>query len=201
MTTLPAASGIVLAGGRSSRFGRDKLAEPVGDGPLLRFAIEAVRRVTTEVIVVAAPGGRPALPSGVRLVHDEAAFEGPLAGCYGGLLAAREPLVIVVGGDMPTLQPAVLAALIRGLAASSADVAVLDHVGRRQPLPTVLRTGTGTEVVRRLLADRERRLGALFERLLVHVLPETEWRALDPASESLRDIDEPADLARWRQPE
>ena len=132
---LPSVSGIVLAGGRSARFGRDKLAESIDGRPLLHHAAEAVATVATDVIIVAPPDVVPPLPDGVRLVHDEAAFEGPLAGCMTGLIAAREPLVVVAGGDMPSLDPAVLALLIRALVASSADAALLEHRGRRQQLP------------------------------------------------------------------
>jgi molybdopterin-guanine dinucleotide biosynthesis protein A len=192
--SLPTASAIVLAGGRSTRFGRDKLAEPVDGRPLLHHAVEAVATVATDVIVVAPPDVVPPLPNGVRLVHDEAPFDGPLAGCMTGLVAAREPLVVVVGGDMPSLEPAVLALLIRALVASSADAAVLERRGRRQQLPFSTRTGAGTDTARRLLAQGERRLGALMDRLTVRVLAEDEWRPLDPDARTLRDVDEPADL-------
>jgi molybdopterin-guanine dinucleotide biosynthesis protein A len=191
---LPAVSAIVLAGGRSARFGRDKLAAPVDGRPLLHHAAEAVAAVATDVIVVAPPDVDLAVPEGVRLVHDEAPFEGPLAGCMTGLIAAREPLVVVVGGDMPSLEPAVLALLVRALVASSADAALLEHRGGRQQLPFAVRTGAGTDVGRRLLAQGERRLGALTDRLAVRVLAEEEWRPLDPDARTLRDVDEPGDL-------
>jgi molybdopterin-guanine dinucleotide biosynthesis protein A len=35
----------ILAGGRSSRFGRDKLAEPIDGQPLLSRVIDAVRPI------------------------------------------------------------------------------------------------------------------------------------------------------------
>jgi molybdopterin-guanine dinucleotide biosynthesis protein A len=194
MTALPAATGIVLAGGRSRRFGRDKLAEHVGERPLLHLAIEGLAGVTSEVIVVGAPGAMPDLPAGVRLVHDEAPFEGPLAGCMAGLTAAREPLVLIVGGDMPRLRPAVLGMLLRSLEASAADACTLEHRGRRQPLPMALRTGTGTALVTRLLGEHERRLGAVLDRLIVRALSEEEWRPLDPDALTLRDVDVPEDL-------
>jgi molybdopterin-guanine dinucleotide biosynthesis protein A len=194
VTAIPAASGIVLAGGRSTRFGRDKLAEPIGDRPLLHLAIEAVSAVTHDVIVVAAPESTPDLPVGVRLVHDETPFEGPLAGCLAGLTAAREPFVLIVGGDMPSLNAAVLGMLLRMLDASKADACVVEHLGRRQPLPMALRTGTGTALVARLRAERERRLGAVLDRLIVRALAEGEWRPLDPDALTLRDVDVPDDL-------
>jgi molybdopterin-guanine dinucleotide biosynthesis protein A len=191
---LPAVSAIVLAGGRSARFGRDKLAAPIDGRPLLHHAAEAVAAVATDVIVVAPPGVDLAVPEGVRLVHDDVPFEGPLAGCMTGLIAAREPLLVVVGGDMPSLEPAVLAVLIRALVASSADAVLLEHRGRRQQLPFAVRTGAGTHAARRLLAQGERRLGALTDRLLMRVLGEEEWRTLDPDARTLRDVDEPGDL-------
>ena len=189
-----AVSGIVLAGGRSARFGRDKLAEPVDGRPLLDLAVEAVAVVAGDVLVVAPPDVDPAVPAGARVVHDASPYEGPLAGCLTGLTAAREPLVLVVGGDMPSLEPAVLSLLVRALEASSSDATLLEHRGRRQQLPFAVRTGSGTEIARRLLAQGERRLGALTERLTVRSLSEGEWRPLDPEARTLRDVDEPADL-------
>jgi molybdenum cofactor guanylyltransferase len=190
-----AVSGIVLAGGRSARFGRDKLVEPVDGRPLLHIAVEAVAAVATDVLVVAPPDIDRAVPAGVRVVHDESPYEGPLAGCLTGLTSVREPLVLVVGGDMPGLEPAVLSLLVRALDASSSDAALLEHRGRRQQLPFAVRTGSGTEMARQLLAQGERRLGALTERLTVRLLSEEEWRPLDPEARTLRDVDEPGDLA------
>ncbi len=192
--TVPAATGIVLAGGRSRRFGRDKLAEPVGRTPLLHRAIQALAEVTTEVIVVAAPGTEPDLPDGVRLTHDETAFEGPLAGCLAGLGQAREPIVLIAGGDMPTMRPDVLGAMLRALTSSSADACVLEQAGQRRPLPMAIRTGTATALITRLLGERERRLGAILDRLIVRALAEGEWRALDPEAATLLDVDVPGDL-------
>ncbi|HSW43930.1 MAG TPA: NTP transferase domain-containing protein, partial [Patescibacteria group bacterium] len=45
-------TGIVLAGGRSTRFGEDKLVAEVGGRPLLHLAIDAVATAVDEVVVV-----------------------------------------------------------------------------------------------------------------------------------------------------
>jgi molybdopterin-guanine dinucleotide biosynthesis protein A len=45
-----------------------------------------------------------------------------------------------------------------------------------------------------LVAAGERRLRALLERLDVGIVAEKDWRPDDPAGESLRDVDVPADL-------
>ena len=186
---------IVLAGGRSRRFGRDKLAEPVDGPPLVHHAIDAVRPMATEIIVVAAPGASPALSADVTLVNDAVAFEGPLAGLLGGLAAARSPTVVLVGGDMPALSVAVVGSMVALLLASDATALVLEHYGRGRPLPMALRREPGLATATALFADGERRLRALLEAMSAAVLPEAAWRAMDPAGDTLRDIDTEADLA------
>lgn len=188
-------SAIVLAGGRSSRFGRDKLAEPIDGRPLLHHAIDAVRSVASDVVVVAAPGATPPLPDGVQLARDPSAFEGPLAGLAAGLLAL-DPAVdraIVVAGDMPSLAPAVLARLLAALEPPT-DAAILEVDGRPVPLPMAVRPAAAAQAAQRLLADGDRRLRALPDALRTHVLPEAAWRRDDPAGATLRDIDRPGDL-------
>ena len=187
--------GIVLAGGRSSRFGRDKLAEPIDGRPLLDHAIRAVQAVAGEVLVVAAPGVDPPVPAGVRLARDPVAFEGPLAGLAAGL-AELDPAVdrvIVVAGDMPTLVRAVLVRLIEALEAS-VDVATLEADGRSVPLPLAVRRAAGALAAGELLAGGERRLQALPVALRSHVIPEAIWRRDDPDGRTLHDIDTPADV-------
>ena len=187
-------SGIVLAGGRSARFGRDKLAEPVDGRPLLEHAIGAVAGLSSEVLVVVAPGAEPIAPAGTILVHDPMAFEGPLVGLGAGLRAAREPFALVIGGDMPALVVAVLERLISGLDDDAVDVVVLEHDGRARPLPMAVRVTPALAAADRLTAAGERRLRALAETLPTRSIPEATWRTLDPDARTIRDVDVPADL-------
>jgi molybdopterin-guanine dinucleotide biosynthesis protein A len=199
---LPAVSAIVLAGGRSSRFGRDKLVEPIDGVPLLAHALDAVARVATEIVVA---GGDAPTTTGIaipiRSVRDPQPDGGPLVGVLAGLEAAREPTALVVGGDMPRLEPAVLAMLIRALAAAepdAVDACVLAHRDRIQPLPIVVRTGAATVAAQRGLGRGSRSLYAWLDGMRVHALPEQEWRALDPRADTLLDVDRESDLGRIR---
>lgn len=205
---LPAASGIVLAGGRSTRFGRDKLVESVGGRPLVHHAVLAVAQATTEVLVVIGPvGDGPSLPDArevgvpIRLVRDPGPGGGPLVGLLAGLERARESSVVAVGGDMPSLAPDVIRVLLRALAATAdVDAVALERRGRREPLPIVLRTGAATQAAARLLADGERSLRALLGVVRTRDLNEGDWRPLDPDALTLRDVDVPADLDPGRSP-
>jgi molybdopterin-guanine dinucleotide biosynthesis protein A len=195
-------SGIVLAGGRSSRFGSDKLAARYGESTLLELAVSALDVMCSEVIVVLAPGDERALPgpgrTGVPVERavDPEPFGGPLVGLLAGLEAAREPLAAVVGGDMPSLAPEVIRLLVEALAASdgSRDAAVLVQRGEMRPLPCVVRNGAATQAARRLLGDGERSLMALIRSMSAEYVQESDWRPLDPTAATLRDVDRPEDL-------
>jgi len=197
--SLPDVSGVVLAGGRSSRFGSDKLAARLGGRTLLDLAIAGVAAVASEIVVVIAPGEERTpgeIDRPVRLVVDPERHGGPLVGLLAGLEAVEQPLVIVAGGDMPTLSSAVLGAMLRALDASGTgwDAVILASRGDRVPLPAVMRTGAATTIARQLVSDGERRLRSLFERLPTRALAEGEWRPFDPAGATLRDVDRPDDL-------
>ena len=198
-------SAIVLAGGRSSRFGRDKLAEPLAGRPLLDHAVRSVAGVARDVVIlgpglpVSSPAGSMAVPRGVtvRFVPDAEPFAGPLVALAAGLGLVREPLTLVVGGDMPTLSPLLLDALVRALEeADGCGAAALLLAGRAQPLPLAIRVRAASPVVHRLVVGGERRLGALLEAVAMRQLDETDWRPLDPDAATLRDVDVPADLPR-----
>ena len=184
---------VILAGGRSSRFGRDKLVEPIDGRPLLHHAIEAVRPMAAEIIVVAAPDATPAVPADVRIVHDPVAFQGPLAAAQVGIDAAAHSVVVLVGGDMPSLVGSVLESMV--VALEGFDVVVLEHDGRPRPLPMVVRREPVLASAVRLLDQGERRLRALIEGPGTCVIAETTWRLLDPDGATLRDIDTETDLA------
>jgi len=194
-----AVSGIVLAGGRSSRFGSDKLVARVDGERLLDRSVAALAGLVTEILVVSEPGAARELPGNVpvplRLVTDPEPFGGPLVGLLAGLEAAREPLVLALGGDMPTAVPAVLRLLAARLASDEArNATILEARGRQVPLPLAVRTGAATDAARQLLGDGERRLRAILERLAATAIAEAEWRPLDPTAETLRDVDVPGDL-------
>lgn len=190
-------TGVVLAGGRSSRFGRDKLAEPYRGAPILHHTLARVGAVCEEVVLVLAPGAHEPPPPPelvVRIARDVAPHEGPLAGAHAGLLAVRTELALLVGGDMPGLVPELVAEMARAAADPAVEAVVLMDAGRLRPLPSLVRVGPAVRAAGTLLEAGHRRLRELFGALRVAEIPEATWTALDPARRSLLDVDVPADL-------
>lgn len=192
---------IVLAGGRSSRFGRNKLTEPIDGRPLLDHAIAAVRVVATDIVVVAAPAANLLVPAGVRVAHDPVAFQGPLAGLAAGL-AALDPAVdrvLVVAADMPSIVPAVLQRLLDPVVAGH-GAALIGVDLETPPLPMALDRRRAAAATKRLIEAGEKRLRALPSMLDAEIVPPSLWRYDDPVGATLRDVDTPADLPddnRW----
>ena len=199
------ATGIVLAGGRATRFGADKLAAPLDGRPLLHRAILAVASVVDEVVVViGSDGARPSMPADadapVRVVRDAVAGRGPLAGLAAGLEAAHGSLALLVGGDQPWLSPAVLAELLLWLGGDteepSLDGVALTEGGLLRPLPAALLVATVRPIVATLLERGDLSLLGLFGHLRMGAFEPARWQGLDPAGATLRDVDTPDDLRR-----
>jgi molybdenum cofactor guanylyltransferase len=197
MTDRAKVTAIVLAGGRSSRFGGPKLQAIVDGRTLLDHSIDVASQLPGETVIATAPGmTEQPQRSGVRVVADPQPFEGPLAGLASALASVSTPLGIVIAGDMPRLSAAVLAAMLDALDDPDrpADAVVLADGETRRPLPLALRVEPAGSAVLALLDDGERSLRALVARLDARVLTEPEWRPLDPSGGSLVDIDRPDDL-------
>ena len=189
----------MLAGGRSERFGRDKLAEGYRGRPLLHHPVSRLLEVCDRVVVVLAPDAEePPMPAGaaVAFARDAVAEEGPLRGLAAGLEAANAEWVVLAGGDMPDLQPAVLLEMLRaGVETGTVAVSLADG-GKERPLPCVLRTVPAAEAVDSLLEAGRRSLRDLLASVASVVIDEPTWTALDPERRTLLDVDEPTDLGR-----
>ena len=117
---------IVLAGGRSSRLGRDKVRENLGAESLLQRVLHRIRPLGNEILVVVreeTPAPLPLPPdTPVRIVTDVYPGRGALGGLYSGLLASKTQYNLVLGCDMPFLNLELLRYILK--VAEGFDVAV-----------------------------------------------------------------------------
>ena len=187
----------MLAGGRSTRFGGDKLAAPFRGVPLLHHPVLRLGEVCREVIVVIAPDQpEPSMPIGAatRFVRDARDGEGPLAGLSRGLETVTGELALAAGGDMPELSTAVLLEMLRVVGEAPVDAVALQDGDRFRPLPCLVRVAPARLAAHALLHEGERSLRSLLNALRVAVIDEPTWTALDPARRTLFDVDEPGDI-------
>ncbi|MFN8393051.1 MAG: molybdenum cofactor guanylyltransferase [Bacteroidia bacterium] len=103
---LPSLGAIFLAGGKSSRMGRDKGFVDFRGRPMAAWGLELLRSFTKDVLIVANREEYKAF--GLPVVADEYHDLGPLAGIVTGLRHSQADLNIVLSCDMPLMNVALI---------------------------------------------------------------------------------------------
>ena len=169
-------TGILLAGGASSRFGSPKALARLDGETLAARAHRALAAACDEVIAVGKAGD--ALPLPFPLLDDGSAVRAPIAGVVAGLRAARHDLCVVLPVDCPLVD----AALLRQLATACTGDAAHPPSG---PLPGAYRR-SALPVLEAALAAGELSLWRALDRLSVASVAVDEQK--------LADVDEQRDL-------
>ncbi|HTD65859.1 MAG TPA: molybdenum cofactor guanylyltransferase [Candidatus Limnocylindria bacterium] len=166
----------ILAGGLSTRMGRDKARLKLGGQTMLA----RIRRVVAEAFVE-----RP--PTRVRVVRkDRVRRCGPLGGVVTALRMARAPAVLFLACDMPLVSAKLLKRIMR--ASRRGERAVFAAQAGRVGFPFVLPVKF-LPVIEEQIAARGFSLHALAERLRTH------RTVMASASYELFNVNTPEDLA------
>jgi len=187
-------AGAVLAGGASSRMGRDKARLRLAGVPLWRRQLRVLQDAgAAPVLLVQRAGQRPPA-RGVLVVNDRIPGAGPLAGLHAALAATDARWLAVLAVDMPAIDPAWFAWL-RTFCRPGVGAAAR-HAGGSEPLAAIY-PREALAVVSARLARGERSLQGLVTVLargrrlrLVPLPPAERWRVANWNS--------PGDLVRIR---
>jgi molybdopterin-guanine dinucleotide biosynthesis protein A len=187
------AAGIVLCGGQSKRMGRPKAWLPFDGEYMLPRVVRLLGQVVSPIVVVAAPGqDLPPLPDNVQIARDDVTGHGPLQGLAAGLSALGDSAdcAYLTSCDVPFLQAAFVRRLLELLGEHCICV---PHVGDfHHPLAAVYRLGVLPKVARLLAEDRLRPF-FLFEQVPTRVVEAAELADVDPAFQTLRNLNTPDD--------
>jgi molybdopterin-guanine dinucleotide biosynthesis protein A len=161
--SLPAADlipfvGVVLAGGRSTRMGRDKAGLMVDGERLLDRQVRLLREAGAGRVLLSLAGSSagetPSLPAGTEIVVDRRPSSGPLAGIEAALRSAQGHAVMVLAVDLPGLRAGHLRRL-RDLSALDRGVVPV-HGGVQETLAALYPAVALEEAARRLDSGRLR---------------------------------------------
>lgn len=131
-------TGVVLAGGQSRRFGRDKALASFEQTTLIGHAVALLRAVSPDILVVTHPE-RDYLGLDARIIHDIYPNQGPLGGIYTACRYAKTPYLLVLSCDMPLLSPRSIFHLLHSHQ-QDASVCVYQHKELLQPFPGLYAT-------------------------------------------------------------
>ena len=183
---------IILAGGLSTRMGRDKSLIEINGVPVLESLISGFAEALPPVVVVLRPGQTP-IPEDALHTFDVFPGAGPMAGLHAGLIAAPDDCNLVVACDMPFAVPSLGRYLLSLLDDHDAVVPVVD--GRPEPLYAAYRKTCLPEVERSLKAG-ELRMKDLLGRLNTLYVGDEDLRRYDPDLRSFLNINTPEDYDR-----
>ena len=150
-------TGVILAGGRSSRFGTDKAFVLYRGRPFIQHTLDLMKKIFLEVVIMT---NHPEKFDGfqTKILKDEIPFQGPT----GGIVTALECVgdIFVVPCDMPLLSPKVILGLLAKDNGSS--VVMCRREGRLEPLCAIYRTSI-LPVLKSRLKSGQRELHSLLE--------------------------------------
>lgn len=186
-------TGVLLAGGRSRRMGRDKRFLELDGRTLLDLTLGVLDTLFSEIIVAVAEPDSRLDRLRHRVVTDLIPNCAALGGLYTALSVAATPRIFAAACDMPLLNPAVITRLMT--VAMDTDVVMVRLASGLQPmhavyskacLPHLQRMATANQLS---VQDLSRAPG-----LTVRIVPEEEIRDLDPQFLSFLNVNTPADL-------
>jgi molybdopterin-guanine dinucleotide biosynthesis protein A len=183
-------AGFVLAGGKSSRMGRDKALILLQGRPLIEIAVAAARTATSDVSIV---GDRADLQQFAPVVSDTYRDCGPLGGMEAALRTSEKEWNLMLGVDTPFLPAPVLAYLCQRAAASNAQITVPRAGGYYQPLCAIYRKGV-LAVVEQALKRGDYRLENLFQFCSLCVIGDEELAAIGIREGAFANLNTPADV-------
>lgn len=161
-------TGIILAGGQSSRMGQNKALMMIdGVSVIERIAIE-LETITDELLIVTNTFHTFDYLN-IPMVEDEQKGKGPLAGIQAGLKASQSEKNLIVACDMPFISSSLGALLLEEL--EDYQVAIPKFEGRMHPLFGAYRKDA-LPAVSQSLEKNELRMMSLLQNLHVRYISE-----------------------------
>jgi len=166
MNTKKQITGIILAGGKSSRMGSDKGFVMYKNKAFIQHIIEAIQPLVNDIIIVSNNPDYDIFK--LNRVTDLIENAGPLAGVYTGLNYTSTEDNLIVSCDVPLINTETLKKLTEQVNADH-DVIQLESLGKTMPLIALYKKQC-KEVCAKLLQEGERRLRTALKNMNVKTI-------------------------------
>jgi molybdopterin-guanine dinucleotide biosynthesis protein A len=167
---MPEIAAFVLAGGRSSRMGRDKAFLELQGRTLLERALAIAHSISDNVRIV---GQRDKFGAYGPVVEDVYPGQGPLAGIHAALTTSQVELNFIIALDTPFLDARFAIYLVEQARLSGATVTVPRVAGQAQPLCAVYRREFAA-VAERALRQEKNNIVPLFDTVTTREIDDAE---------------------------
>ncbi len=186
-------TGVLLAGGKSRRMGQDKRWLEVGGRPLFHRVLSALEGLFQEILIVVAEPLPQLEGTAHRVVTDLIPNCATLGGLYTGLSYAGGQRIFAVGCDMPFLSRTVITQM--ATLDRQADVVMAELATGLQPLHAVYSKACLAPMERMAKAGKLKVQELVqYPGLSVRLVPERDFRPIDPDGLSFMNVNTPADI-------
>ena len=186
-------SGVLLAGGKSRRMGKDKRILMISGKSLFTHALHVLESVFSEIIIVVDTISSVVSGMNHQIVTDLIPDKGSAGGLYTGLTYASNSQVFAVACDMPFLNPAVIKKICD--MSGSSDVTMVKLSNGLHPMHSVYSKGCLPVLRRMIEADQLRIQDLLLQQdLKTTILGQEVVQEVDPQFNSFLNVNTPADL-------
>jgi molybdopterin-guanine dinucleotide biosynthesis protein A len=128
-------SAVILAGGESTRMGRDKAWLEIAGQPLIHRALLTVQAAGIKEVFISGRAGEDYSALRCPVLFDLEPGCGPLAGIERALETADAPLLLVLAVDLPGITAAFLRRLVEGCDPHTGVLPILN--GQLEPLAAI----------------------------------------------------------------
>lgn len=167
-------TGIILAGGKSSRMGTNKALLEINGKTVIENVVKELQRVVNHIIIVTNSFDEYEFLN-LPMVRDEWIGMGPLAGIQAGLAASETERNLIVACDMPFISSQLGEILLQEL--NEFQAAVPEISGQLHPLFAAYRKEVQKEV-KKSLELNQLRIRGIFRNIHVKIMNDTELREL-----------------------
>ena len=187
-------SAIVLAGGRSSRFKRDKALILWEGKPLIVRQVDMLKGLFDEIIVVTGDDRRYEDLLDVIVVDDLIKGKGPLGGIHAGLSSSSNDYNLIVPCDMPLLDERVISLLLDEIDGRARIILPVVR-GYVEPLVGIYHRDC-IPFAEMLLKGGKLKVLGLMDFVPTKLIPESRVLEVDPDLTSFLNLNRPEDLIR-----
>ena len=180
----------VLTGGKSSRFGGNKLNHVFKGKTILQQTVEKINKRSDLPILII--GKYNAYVSNVEFHKDLKLGLGPLRGIYTALSYASAEYVFILAGDMPYIRSELINFLISHINHEK-DVIIPIKKGFYEPLFAIYKTSLVPHF-EKLLKNEQYKISVALNGLDILEISENNWRKYDKNGTSFRNINTKNDL-------
>jgi molybdopterin-guanine dinucleotide biosynthesis protein A len=194
-------SAVILAGGYSKRFGRDKGSVVLAGKPLIRHVIERVSNVVDEIIVVVSSKNQkeklePILDKKTNFTMDKSEFQSPLVGTITGFESAKGEVSLLLPCDAPLVSTQIVQFLLDMCTGRSAAIPRWPS-GYIEPLQAAYHTKSALSAAKTALEQGNLNMRSMIDNLSrVRYVSTMVLEQMEPNLLTFFNVNTPQDLKR-----